>query len=115
MQEVVLWFYKVSLNAQYFVRDVLTWQDAVLTVKVILFLSVSMVLSCILGDAAYLWVLTNAFLLLPLAAKKQKVQVDQIVALANAKIRDVVYKLPLIKSIEMKRKSSVTGESKKSQ
>ena len=63
----MLWLYKTSLRVQHIVFDVLSWQDARLTVKVLIGASAAWVLSCILGDLLLLWLVINIALAYPLA------------------------------------------------
>lgn len=67
VQEIVLWIYKTSLRLQYFLKDVFSWKDSKLTVKAILFTFVTLILSFLLGDAVFLWLISNLVLLTPIA------------------------------------------------
>ena len=67
VQEIVLWIYKTSLRRQYFLKDVFSWKDSKLTVKAILFTFVTLILSFLLGDAVFLWLISNLVLLTPIA------------------------------------------------
>jgi hypothetical protein len=67
VQDIVLWVYKTSLRVQHVVYDILSWQDARLTVKVLVGACVASVLSCLLGDLALIWLSINIALAYPLA------------------------------------------------
>jgi hypothetical protein len=113
VQDIVLWIYKASLRIQYFLGDLFSWQDAKLTVKAIILISVSMALSFLVGDALFLWLVADVCLLWPLIIKKKRAEVDRIMGLVNLKIDEVVSKLPFIKGVETKRRASISVEGKK--
>jgi hypothetical protein len=117
VQDIVLWIYKTSLRVQHIAFDILSWQDARLTVKVLIGACVASVLSCILGDIVLLWLVINVALAYPLALQKKRAEIEGLVKLVDSKIEEIVYKIPMIKGIENKRKSTISsswgGESKK--
>lgn len=117
VQDIVLWVYKTSLRVQHIVFDILSWQDARLTVKVLVGACLASVLACLCGDLVTIWLAINIALAYPLALQKKRSEIEGLVKLVDSKFEEFVYKIPLIKSIENKRKSTISssqgGESKK--
>lgn len=74
-------------------------------------------LSCLFGDLVSIWLAINVALGYPLALQKKRAEIEGLVKLMDSKFEEIVYKIPLIKSIENKRKSTISssqgGESKK--
>lgn len=115
-QDIVLWLYKTSLRVQHIAYDILSWQDARLTVKVLVGACVSSVLACMLGDLLFIWLVINIALGYPFALQMKRAEIESIVKLLDSKIEEIVYKIPMIKGIENNRKSTMAnsqGESKK--
>ncbi len=70
VQDVVLWVYKTSMRLQHQVHHVFSWQDARLTLKVLITVVLTFISALILGDALFLMLAVDIWLLLPLIEKK---------------------------------------------
>jgi hypothetical protein len=115
VQDIVLYIYKCSLRLQHVAFDILSWQNARLTITVLLIAVVSLVLSSILGDLLFVWLIVNLIIVYPLLNELHGKELQVIVKAVEGIIDTLIKVLPIIKGIENKRKSTITsgGESKK--
>ena len=83
VQEIVLWVYKLALRGHYILNDLFSFEDVKFTVKVILALFFIFLVTLILGDALFLMLAMNAWLLWPLAYQKKRAEIDRVMGIVN--------------------------------
>jgi hypothetical protein len=100
VQDVVLWIYKSSLRLQNQIDHLFSWQDARLTFKALLLTVAIFWGSWLFGDAWFLMLAFNVYMVIPFIEKKKPQLIEQVYAVINSKIDLIVTKVPFIKRIE---------------
>lgn len=77
-----------------------SWQDPRLTLKALIATVLTFVSALIVGDALFLMLAVNLWLLAPLIAKKKPQEIQKVQSLINANIDMIVKKVPFISRIE---------------
>ncbi len=114
VQEIILWVYKLALRYQYFIQDLVTFEDVKFTVKFLLSAITLLLISFTVSDAVFLMVLTNAIIAWPLVYEKKRVEIDRVLGLINLKLDEIIMKMPLVADIdEAKRQQQSSADSKK--
>ena len=93
--------------------ELLSWKDARTTVKAIIAFSLTSVFGCLMGDAIFIMLTANIALLWPLVYALKRNEIDSVFVKINTQIDMVVKKIPLLASLEKKRRDP--EESKKQQ
>lgn len=105
VQEIILWIYKLALRYSYFISDLVSFQDAKLTVKFLLSAVGVFIVTMIISDAVFLLIVTNAIIAWPLAYEKKRAEIDRVTGLINLKLDEVISKIPFLMNLEGARKS----------
>jgi hypothetical protein len=79
----VVGVYKSALRAQHHIDYIFSWQDAKFTLKCLLLSVVVFLFAWIVGDALFLMIATNIYMLLPLIEKKKPSQYEKLNAIIN--------------------------------
>lgn len=84
--------------------ELLSWKDARATVKAIILFSLTAVFGCMMGDAIFIMLAVNIALLWPLLYALKRNEIDAVFVKINTQIDMVVKKIPLLASLEKKRR-----------
>ena len=75
--------YKSTLRVQHHIEHIFSWQDAKLTLKALLLSVAAFLFAWIVGDALFLMIATNIYMVLPLLEKKKPKQYEKLNAIIN--------------------------------
>lgn len=83
VQNIVVDIYKSALRFQHHVEHIFSWQDARFTLKALLLSVVALIFAWIVGDALFLMITANIYMLLPLIEKKKPREYEKLNAVIN--------------------------------
>lgn len=109
VQDIIVKTYSILLRLNNFFQNVISLKNMQLTVKVLLSSVVVFIMTYLVSDAFFLWVLTNLVMSFPLAYNKKKKQIDSVLV----KMNDTIDKYVSSSSFLMKIQRDQTAQEKK--
>eukprot|EP00347_Sterkiella_histriomuscorum_P015181 403358010 len=101
VQSIIVMVYQVILRLQQFTQDVTSLKDIRLTLKIILTCLTIMLLTFFISDATFLWIVSNAVMLYPLAYNKKQQLIENIWNRIDSFVNSIVNKSSFLKKIEI--------------